>query len=128
MSSSNGMAGVADRVVRAWAEQSADAFAEVFTEDGTMVLPASGYRSGREEIREFMAAAFLGPFRHSRVTGKPLGLRMITPDVGVMVTAGGVMLAGETEVPPEREIRATWVVVRNGGGWQLAAYHNCPVH
>lgn len=121
------VAGVAQQVVAAWAKQDADAFAAVFTDDGTMVLPGDVYKQGRDQIRAFMAAGFQGPYRDSQVTGEPLGLRLITPDVGIMVTQGGVQQAGETAVAPEREIRATWVVVRDGGAWKVAAYHNSPI-
>lgn len=120
-------AGVVQRIVQAWAAQDADAFAAVFTEDGTMVLPGDVYKSGRDQIRAFMAAGFQGPYKGTQVTGQPLGLRLITPDVGVLITQGGVLAPGETTVAPEREIRATWVVVRDGDDWRLAAYHNSPV-
>lgn len=120
------VAGVAQRVIAAWAAQDGDAFAEIFTENGSMVLPGSIFQTSREGIRAFMKGAFQGPYKGTQVTGAPLGVRFITPDVAVMITKGGVMLAGETEVAPDRQVKATWVVVREGDGWQLAAYHNSP--
>ena len=123
-----GVAGVAQRVVDAWARHDANAFAQVFTDDGTMVLPGDVYKKGRDEIRAFMAAGFQGPYQGSQVKGDPLSLRLIADGVGVMVTQGGVLQSGETAVAPEREIRATWVVVRDGGDWRVSAYHNSPVN
>lgn len=122
------VAGVAQRVVAAWAKQDADAFAAVFTENGSMVLPGDVYKKDRDEIRAFMGAAFQGPYKGTQVTGLPLGVRFITPDVAVMVTQGGVLQPGEKDVAAERLIRATWVAVREGDGWQLAAYHNSPLN
>lgn len=120
------VAGVAQRIVAAWAKQDADAFASVFTADGTMILRGDIYKKNRDEIRTFMAAAFQGPYKDTQVTGQPLGVRLISPDVAVMITQGGVLAPGETTVAAEHQIRATWVAVRDGRLWQLAAYHNSP--
>lgn len=116
------VAAVPQRVVDAWAKQDAEAFADVFTADGTMILPGL-YLKGRDEIRAFMSNAFAGPYRNTRVTGKPLDLR-VHGALGIVVTFGGVLAAGDAEVADARAIRATWVVVKDDGAWRLAAYQN----
>jgi uncharacterized protein (TIGR02246 family) len=119
------VAAVPQRVVQAWAEHDADAFAGVFTADGTLVMPGL-YLKGHDDIREYMSKAFDGPFKGTQVTGQPLDLR-IHGDMGIVITQGGVLAAGETEVTADRAIRATWVVVKDGGEWSLAAYQNSPL-
>ncbi|MFB8765240.1 SgcJ/EcaC family oxidoreductase [Nocardiopsis alba] len=119
------VASLPQRVVKAWGEQDAAAFAQVFTPDGTMILPGV-YQKGQDAIEEFMAAAFAGPYKGTRVTGTPLDLRPLGRDAAVVVTQGGVLAPGEEEVSDARAIRATWVAVRHQEGWRLAAYQNSP--
>jgi uncharacterized protein (TIGR02246 family) len=118
---------VPQRIVKAWANNDGTAFGEVFTADGTMVLPGV-YLDNRAAISEFMTQAFTGPYQGSRVFGEPLSARFLTPDVAVLVTKGGVLYGDDDDVTPDNAIRATWVAVKQDGEWLLAAYHNAPVN
>ena len=118
--------GIPQRVVDAWAAQDGAAFGAVFTKDGSMILPGV-HLSGRDAIEEFMTAAFAGPYRGTRVVGTPQSLRFLGPDVAVVVSRGGVLAPGGTELAPERAVHATWVVQRSDEGtWLLASYQNTP--
>jgi uncharacterized protein (TIGR02246 family) len=119
------VAHIPNRIIAAWADHDAEAFAAVFAERGSMILPGH-FRKGRESIKEFMAAAFQGPYRGTKVTGTPVSIEFLGGSHGVLITEGGVLAPGERELPAERIVRASWVVVKEDGQWLLAAYQNSP--
>ncbi|WP_335936520.1 SgcJ/EcaC family oxidoreductase [Streptomyces sp. PTD5-9] len=121
------VAALPQRIVAAWAAHDADAFADVFTPDGTMILPGH-FQQGRDAIRTFMTNAFAGPFKGTRVTGTPVDIRFADAESGILITRGGILAPGETEPSPERAVHASWVVVKRDGRWLLAAYQNSPRH
>src|SRR6201999_1971834 len=119
------IAAVPARMVAAWAAHDADAFADPFTEDGTLILPGA-YKKGRDEIREFMSAGYAGPYQGTRVTGTPIDVKPLAEGAVALLTTGGVIAAGQTELSDRDAIRASWILVRRDDRWQLAVYQNCP--
>ncbi|RCG31203.1 SgcJ/EcaC family oxidoreductase [Sphaerisporangium album] len=115
------------RMIAAWAKNDGEAFASIFTEDATMILPGDIYVTGRESIRAFMDAAYSGPYKGTRVFGEPLSAKFLGPEAAVLTTKGGVLTGEETEVSPERAIRATWVLAKQDGQWLVTAYQNTPI-
>jgi uncharacterized protein (TIGR02246 family) len=119
------IAAVPARMVAAWAAHDAVAFADLFIEDGTMLLPGV-YQRGRDRIRDFMASGYAGRYKDTTVTGKPIEIKPLGPGVVALLTEGGVIPAGASELRPQDAIRASWILVRRDGEWRLAVYHNCP--
>ncbi|MFL6140076.1 MAG: SgcJ/EcaC family oxidoreductase [Frankiaceae bacterium] len=119
------LVGLTHRIAGAWRSYDADAFAGAFTESGTMILPGV-MCTGRDEIRAFMAKGFEGPYKGSLVTGKPFAVRYLDDGVALLLTRGGVIAPGETEVRDDEAVRASWLAVKQDGEWRLAAYQNSP--
>lgn len=119
-----GIAAVPARMVAAWAAHDADAFAQLFTQDGTLMLPGV-YKKGRDEIRQFMAAAYAGPYKGTKVTGTPLDVKPLGGGAVALLTVGGVLAPGETKLSDSAAIRASWILVKQDGNWLLAVYQNC---
>ncbi|MEV4620432.1 SgcJ/EcaC family oxidoreductase [Asanoa sp. NPDC049573] len=111
-----------DRVYAAWGD--ADAFAALYREDATVVMPGV-FRQGREAIRTSMGAAWAGPLKGSRGVDEPQDVRIIG-DTAVVVSRAGILHAGHTELAPGAEVLATWVLTREAGDWAVAAYTNTP--
>ncbi len=110
--------------VAAWTAQDADAFAELYSPDATVVLAGGTFLRGREEIRRYMAAGFAGPLRGTCGSDEQDSVRQ-AGDWAVVVSRSGYLLPGEDTVSAERARRATWTLSRHGGGWLVEAYHNC---
>lgn len=119
------IAAVPARMVKSWAAHDAKAFSELFTQDGTLILPGV-YKKGRDEIREFMTAGYAGPYKGTHVTGAPLDIKPLGEGAVALLTVGGVLAPGETVLSDKEAIRASWILVKREAGWQLAVYQNCP--
>ncbi|MFC4032423.1 SgcJ/EcaC family oxidoreductase [Streptomyces polygonati] len=120
--------GLAASISAAWAAQSGEQFAAVFTSDATALLPGDVFLQGRQEIGDYMSKGYAGPYKGTGVVGKPLSIRFIDEHTGVMVTEGGVTLPGADTVAAPQLIRATWVCVKQDGEWAISAYQNSPVN
>jgi len=117
---------VPQRIQAAWLVNDADTFADIFTENGSLLMQNDQLAS-REHIRSYMAAGFQGVYWGARVTGWPLQVDFLADDVALVITQGGIILAGETEIAPVRQIRATWIIVNQDGQWRLFSHQSSPI-
>lgn len=118
---------VPGQIVAAWAAHDAAAFAAVFTEDGSMILPGDVFLTGREAVRKFMDEAFRGPYKGTQVTGTPLAIKPLGNDVVLVITEGGVIAEGDSELTSDSAIRASWLLRKQDGRWLITAYQNTPI-
>ncbi|MFR9778689.1 SgcJ/EcaC family oxidoreductase [Micromonospora sp. MS34] len=113
-------------LVAAWTAGDADAFADRYADEATVVLPGGVFHQSREEVRRYLAGAFAGPLRGSTSVDEPERVRIVGGDTAVVVSRSGFLLPGEDTLPADRRRRATWVLSRGDAGWRVEAYHNCP--
>lgn len=118
------VAQLTQQFLAAWAYGDPDGVADMFVEDGTLILPGI-FRQGRDDIRAYFREAFDGPYRGTQVVGKPISLRFFGPDVALLLSQGGVLGENESEISEGQAIRASWFCVKVDGKWKLASYHNC---
>lgn len=118
---------VAMRIQAAWAANDADTFADVFAEDGSLLMRDTQLVS-REEIRSYMTAGFAGPLRGAHVKGWPIAVRFLTDGVAMVVTEGGIVMPGDRDIASENHIRATWVIARRpDGALSLVSHQSSPI-
>lgn len=117
--------GVLENHYKAWDAGDADAFVTDYTADATVIMPGI-YRTSKEEVRRSMADGFASFLKGSTAIDKVESIRFLGENAAVAVSETGVRFPGETEVPAERMVYATWVLEKRGGTWLVAAYHNSP--
>jgi uncharacterized protein (TIGR02246 family) len=116
---------LADQYV-AWAAGNADAFVADYAAEATVIMPGQ-YRRNKEEIRDSMAGSFATFLKGTAVTDEIQDIRFLTDDYAIAVSKAGILFPGETEVPADRYIFATWVLLKCEGRWVVEAYHNSPI-
>ncbi|MFI6574894.1 SgcJ/EcaC family oxidoreductase [Nocardiopsis sp. NPDC050513] len=114
------------RARAAWAEGDADALADVFVENGSLLLGDDQYTS-REQIRGAMSEALSGPYKDTRLVEQPIDMRFLGDDTAVVVTEGGVARSVEESPAEEYRSRTVWVSVRRDGEWVLLSYQSSPL-
>jgi uncharacterized protein (TIGR02246 family) len=113
---------VPQRITHAWRTNDPDAFADTFAENGSLLVQDIQLTS-REQIREYMRKGFDGALAGAKVSGRPLDVKFLAPGVAIAVTEGGVIMKGETEIAPQRRIRAVWVIVLGEDGQPVLLSH-----
>jgi uncharacterized protein (TIGR02246 family) len=108
----------------AWNNNDANAFADLYTEDATIVTVEGLYCKGREPIRGLMTMLYGGPFKGSKLFNKSEDVKFITPDVAVAISWNAILFGGLTELPPEENRRATWTLAKKDGQWLVSAFQN----
>lgn len=108
-----------------WNEGSGEAFAAPFAEDGDLVGFDGTLLNGRQEIISFHQQLFYKYVKGTRLVGKVRSVRFLTPHVAIMHAVGGTIMAGQTDIDPERNSVHTLVAERGGQGeWRLTAFQN----
>jgi len=115
-----------ERARGAWDANDADAFADLFVENGSILFD-DDQLTDRDAIRAYLHDAFAGKLAGTRVVTEPIEVKVLTQDVAVVITEGGVLYGDETEVPADRAVRATWVSVRQEGEWRLFSQQTSPI-
>ncbi len=109
-------------VYEAWEANDAEAFVADYLDDASVVQPGV-YKKDRQEIQSTMAAAFAGPLEGSHVIDQPRDVRFPNEDTAIVISEGGIVFPGQSTVPSEGMVRATWVLAKRDGRWLVAAYH-----
>lgn len=115
------------RIADAWNAGDADAYGAEFTDDATYVVFNGHLLRGRAEIVAAHRFLFDGPLRGSRMTDPvtdEMPVRFLRPGVAHLVVTGAVLPAGQQTITPDRRSLVSFVLLDEGGTWQVAAFQN----
>jgi uncharacterized protein (TIGR02246 family) len=113
------------QLLEAWNRQDADAFAGLFTDDGSCVGFDGSMTNGRAEI----ASTLRGIFENhptARYVAKVREVRAVAPGVAIIRSVVGMVPPGEAELKPDVNAIQGLVVVDLGNDMKIALLQNTP--
>src|SRR5580658_1714956 len=119
--------------IAAWNAGDSAAFARHFAADGTFTNIRGQFFTGREAFTESHDFIFKGIYRGTTMKQDVVSLKFVRPDVAVVETLTAV--TGIQKLPPGMSAddtgrlrsRLLQVMVKDGGEWKIAAFHNTDV-
>ena len=114
------------RIRAAWGSNDADAFADMFVDNGSMLV-GDNQLMNREEIRAYMADAFSSYHQGTSLDEEPKEIKLLTDTSALAVTQGGVVAPGAAALADENEVRALWVLAKIDGDWRVVSHQTSPI-
>lgn len=114
------------QMIDGWNKGDGNVFAAPFAEDADLVGFDGTHLKGRQEIVSFHQRLFDTFVKGSRLIGKVRNVRFLTPDVAIMHSVGGTILAGQSDIESERNSVHTIVAKKDDASsqWRIVAFQN----
>jgi len=119
--------------IAAWNSGDASAYSRHFAVDGTFTNIRGQFFTGLQPFIQKHEEIFKGPFRGSRLKQDVVSLKFVRPDVAIVEVLSSVTefqnLSPGTNTDDKGRLRTRLlqVMVKDGGEWRIAAYHNTDV-
>lgn len=113
-----------DQMNDAWGRGDADDFAACFTEDAHYTVFDGTRLQGRTAIAESHRPLFERFMKGSRLVGDPPSIRVLAPNVALVLTKGAILMRGQKTPSRGRFSVQTLVAVKQDGTWRFAAFQN----
>ncbi len=108
-----------------WNERSADDFAALFEDDGSVVGFDGSQLEGREEIAASLRQIF-ADHPTAAYVAKVRGIRFLTAETALLRAVAGMVAHGRTDLNPAVNAVQTLVAVLREGRWRIALFQNTP--
>ncbi|GGM58256.1 hypothetical protein GCM10011608_49020 [Micromonospora sonchi] len=118
------IAALFDRLMQAWTDNDAAAYAACFTEDSDYVSYDGTRAIGKLPMQHAHDQLFRGVLAGSALVGGIESIRYVHHDVAVIHGTASVLMPWRSTLPKRRLSRQTLVAVRAEDGWRFTALHN----
>ena len=113
------------QVLDGWNKRSADSFAALFTNDGSVVGFDGSMLDGPAEIESALRQIFANHPTAAYVA-KVRSVRFLAPDVAVLRAVAGMVPPGQSDLNPAVNAVQTLVAAKRDGKWRVILFQNTP--
>ena len=107
-----------------WNAGNGSEFAAPYTDDSDYIGFDGTYLKGRQEIASLHQMLFDKFVKGSRLVGKIRSIRFLTPAIAIVVAVGGTVMAGQSDIDPERNSSHMLVAMKQNAIWRFTAFQN----
>ena len=112
------------RLLDAWNRRDADAFAELFGDDGAMI-GFDGSQAAGPAVRDHLRQVFAGHPTAAYVA-RVREVRSLAPGVALLRAVAGMVPPGGDDLNPAVNTLQTLLAARAGDGWRIVLFQNTP--
>ncbi len=113
------------QVLDGWNKRSANGFAALFTNDGSVVGFDGSMLDGPAEIESALRQIFANHPTAAYVA-KVRSVRFLAPDVAVLRAVAGMVPPGQSDLNPAVNAVQTLVAAKRDGKWRVVLFQNTP--
>jgi uncharacterized protein (TIGR02246 family) len=118
--------------VDTWNKGDGEGYSRHFAADGTFTNIRGMFFTGHKAFLDRHVDIFKGPFRGTKLQQEVVSIQFVRPDVAIVETLSRVSGFPKPGPPPGIHVdaegrlttRLLQVMVKNGGKWEIATYHN----
>jgi uncharacterized protein (TIGR02246 family) len=114
------------QLVEAWNRSDGEAFGAGFDEDADYIVFNGVHLKGRQQIAAVHQQLFDTVLKGTRLGdgNTTRTLRFLSADVALVHTMGSLRRPGQDDLSPEQNSIQTFVLVKRGERWSIAAFQN----
>ena len=113
------------QLLDSWNRRSAQEYAALFAEDGSIVGFDGSQVNGRSEIERHIGQVF-ADHQTALYVGAIREVRLLSADVGLLRAVVGMIPRGQTELNPAANAIQSLIAARRDGAWRIDLFHNTP--